>query len=152
MLALEPSSSTLVLLIHFLTRKMIFELSKDKNSLDLLMIRSLLSDGDFVRAKHKGIGSAWHRKFRDALAVAAEAGDLIHAAPAPDALSSWIAQSVGLGIMLYLRPSKPVVDFDMSRAEITERCVRFILLGIGLKAEVIQKHYNAKALALLGAD
>jgi hypothetical protein len=152
MLTLEPSSSTLVLITYFLIKKMVFESSKDKKSLDLLVIRSLLGDGDFIRARHKGIGSAWHQKFRDSVAAAAKAGEMIHGAPLSDGLVSWMAQSVGLGMMLYLRPSQPVVDFEISRAEITERCVRFVLLGIGLKAEVVQKHYNPKALALLGTE
>ena len=147
-LALEPSSSTLVLLTHFLVRKMVFEMTKDKNSMDLLVVRSLLGNGDFIRAKHKGLGSAWHQKFRDSVAVAAKAGEMSQ--PMPAGLASWMAQAVGLGMMLYLRPSQPVVDFELSRPEITERCVRFVLLGIGLKAEIINKHYNAKALALLG--
>lgn len=150
-LALEPSSSTLVLLTHFLVSKMVFEITKDKSSMDLLVVRSLLSNGDFIRAKHKGLGSAWHQKFRESLSAAAKAGEMSQPAPA-DSLVCWIAQSVGLGMMLYLRPNPTVVDFEVSRREITERCVRFILLGIGLKPEIIQKHYNAKALALLGAD
>ncbi len=150
-LALEPSSSTLVLLTHFLVSKMVFEMTKDKKSMDLLVVRSLLGNGDFIRAKHKGMGSALHQKFRESVAAAAKAGEMSQPAPA-DGLVSWMAQAVGLGMMLYLRPTEPVVDFKISRAEVTERCVRFILLGIGLKAEVITKHYNAKALALLGAD
>lgn len=150
-LALEPSSSTLVLLTYFLVSKMVFEITQDKKSMDLLVVRSLLSDGDFIRAKHKGIGSAWHQKFRESIAAAVKAGEISQTLPS-DGLVSWMAQAVGLGMMLYLRPAKPVVDFEISRAEITERCVRFILLGVGMKAEVIEKHYNAKALALLGAD
>jgi AcrR family transcriptional regulator len=150
-LALEPSSSTLVLLTHFLVSKMVFEMSKDKKSMDLLVVRSLMSDGDFLRAKHKGMGSAWHQKFRESIATAVKAGEM-GPATYSDSLTSWMAQSVGLGMMLFLRPSQPVVDFEISRKEITERCVRFVLLGVGMKAEIIQKHYNAKALALLGAD
>lgn len=150
-LALEPSASTLVLLTHFLVSKMVFEMSNEKHSLDLLVVRSLLSDGEFIRAKHKGIGSAWHQKFRESLAAAAKAGEMDRGAPA-DGLASWMAQAFALGMMLYLRPTRPVVDFKIARAEITERCVRFILLGIGLKSAAIQKHHNAKALALLGAE
>ena len=40
---------------------MLIEMTKDKKSLDLLVVRSLLSDGDFIRAKQKGLGGAWHK-------------------------------------------------------------------------------------------
>lgn len=147
-LALEPSASTLVLLTHFLVNKMVFEMSKHKKSMDLLVVRSLLDNGDFVRAKQKGLSAAWHRKFRECLLAAAKAGDM--AVPPPgDGTNAWLAQAVGLGMMLYLRPREPVMECKVSREEITERTVRFVLLGVGLKEAAIRRSYDPKGLALL---
>jgi hypothetical protein len=49
-------------------------------------------------------------------------------------------------IMIHLLPSKPVIDFGVSRQELVEQAVWFSLRGMGLKDEAIRRWYNAEAL------
>lgn len=149
-LALEPSASTLVLLAHFLISHMVFESKKEKRATDVLAIRSLLSDGEFMRVMIRERGGCWHAKFKESLKAAQKAGEAYGGIPTGD-LSDWLAKALGFGMSLLLMPSKSVLDVELSRAQITERCVWFILLGIGVKPEAIRKHYNPKALSLLAS-
>jgi len=149
-LALEPSASTLVLLTHFLvSRKVLDQVSKERESVDLLLVRSLLEDGEFARTMYQELMSGWHEKFRQSLKAAITAGDA-EEIPGVTLTASWLGNAVCFGLHQYLRPKKPIVDIDISRAEFAEHCVRFILLGVGLKAEALRKYYNPKGLALLG--
>lgn len=148
-LNLEPSASTLVALTHFLMKKKIVGSTAEKRSLDKLIVRSLLSDGDFMRTIHKQLGAKWQGKFRESLKAAVEAGEAVEVITSGE-LSAWLATSVGSGIMMYLLPSEPVIDTKLSRPEMVERAVWFVLLGVGVKAETIRKYYNPKALELVG--
>jgi AcrR family transcriptional regulator len=65
MLAMEPSASTLVFLTHFLMKRMIVE--AQKSSFDVLIVRSLLEDGELERTVMKARGGAWHKKVRESL-------------------------------------------------------------------------------------
>src|SRR5258708_2427188 len=60
-LALEPSASTLVILTHFLVSKKVFQMKKDKKALDVLAIRSLLGNGDYMRTVQRELGSKWQQ-------------------------------------------------------------------------------------------
>lgn len=147
-IAMEPSASTLVLLIHFTISHMVFEAKADGKETDLLLVRSLLEDGELARVMYETRGHVWHKKVRESLLAARKAGEAHDGAPV-DEIAGWLAKSVGFGMSLLLRPAKPVVDVELSREELTERCVWFILLGLGLKPEAIKRYYNPKGLRLL---
>lgn len=149
-MAMEPSASTLVLITHFMVSYMVFETNIEKKATDVLAIRSLLSDGEFMRVLFRERGCVWHKKIHESLKAAQKAGDAYADVPTGD-FADWLGKSVGLGMGLLLMPSKPVMDTKLSRVEMTERCVWFILLGMGVKPETIRKHYNPKGLSLLAS-
>ena len=77
-LALEPSTSTLVIMVHFMISYYVRAGSGDDGTaaLNILQVRSLLADGEFVRTRHKKFASTWIAKFVECLKEAADAGDL----------------------------------------------------------------------------
>ncbi len=149
-LALEPSTSTLVLLTHFIVSKMFSEVSKEKKAVDTLAVRSMFEDGEFMRVLQQKRAAPWHKKFRQSLEAARKGGEVQGDAPGGD-VTSWFVLALCFGMMMFLSPSKPVLDVQGSRSELIERGVWFVLLGIGLKPETVRKHYNPKALSLLEA-
>ena len=64
-LALEPSTSTLVLMVYFTISHYVLPRPGDpyKAALNCLLVRSLLDDGALVRLTHKKFASAWITKF-----------------------------------------------------------------------------------------
>jgi hypothetical protein len=70
------------------------------------------------------------------------------AAPVRPALGGWFIHHLAVMIKIYFLPAEPVVDYGVSREKLIEQTVWFALRGVGLKEEVIKRHYNAKALAL----
>lgn len=149
-LSLDPSASTLVLLTHFLISQMLFECKKERRSTDVLVVRSLLSDGDFVRAIYKKRGYSLQKKMAESLRVARQAGEAYEVGPEA-ALAGWLMKSVGIGFNLLMSPKPTLLDFEMTPEQITENCVTFVLQGLGLKPEVIKRYYNPKAFSLLAA-
>jgi AcrR family transcriptional regulator len=149
-LALEPSTSTLIIMVHFTMAHYVEAPSRDpaKAALNCLMARSLLEDGEFVRLTHKKFAKAWMAKFAACVKAAAHAGDL-HENPVRPDLSVWFVHHIGFALMLHLRPKPPAIDYRASAESLIEQAAWFALLGIGLKEEAIKRYYNPKALSLL---
>lgn len=150
MKALEPSASTLVFLVHRLVSHMLDgrPTGDDEQAVQhRLMLRSLLEDGEFARIFLKRIPALWISKVTESLQAAVKAGDAV-AGPISPHLASWFAEHLAVTIMTRLRPETPVVDYGVPRKRLVEQTVWFALRGMGLKEEVIERHYNPKALAL----
>jgi AcrR family transcriptional regulator len=150
-MALEPSTSTLVLLVHFLVSHFVQDCARDpdKSVTHRLMMRSLLEDGEFIRLAIKQYANAWVGKFDECLKAATKAGEL-REIPVRRDLRGWFAHHIGICLMLYLHPPVPAIDYNTTRENLVEQAVWFGLLGAGLKEEVIKRYYNPKALLLLG--
>lgn len=150
----EPSTATLIALTRFvISAKLRLEDPGDKGgkkALNLLAIRSLLEGGDFARSMYKDLVSKWHAKFEQSLQAAIEAGDA-EAVPYADETAPLFVDALGVGLTLYLQPKKPVVPVRASREEIVERCVRFVLLGVGVKSEVIRRYCKGRERAAAAA-
>jgi AcrR family transcriptional regulator len=149
-LTLEPSTSTLVFMVHFVVSRFVQGWAGDPNKkvMDRLSVRSLLDDGAFVRLTHKKFAPAWIAKFEACLKAAAKAGDM-HEVPLRQDLRAWLVHHIGFALMLHLHPEEPAVDYKVSKPALVEQTVWFALLGAGLKEQAIKRHYNPKALALL---
>jgi AcrR family transcriptional regulator len=147
---LEPSAQTLVLLAHWIIAKIIRGSSDKAKAVDTLAVRSMLEDGDFMRALCKTKMPPLAAKMEECLATARKRGETIPEVRPTD-IETWLVHAVGLGIRLPLKPARPVLESELSRDEIIERAVWFCLLGLGLKGEAIKKLYNPKALVLLAA-
>lgn len=150
-LALEPSTSTLVLMVYFTISHYVLPRPGDpyKAALNCLLVRSLLDDGALVRLTHKKFASAWITKFEACLKEAVKLGDLRESRMRRN-LGVWFVHHIAFSLMLHLHPKVPAIDYKVSKDELVEQATRFALLGVGLREESIKRYYNPKALSLLG--
>jgi AcrR family transcriptional regulator len=148
-LTLEPSTSTLVFMVHFVVSRFVQGWAGDPNQkvMDRLSVRSLLDDGAFVRLTHKKFAPAWIAKFEACLKGAARAGDM-HEIPLRGDLRAWLVHHIAFAVMLHLHPELPAVDYKLSKQALVEQTVWFALLGVGLKEQAVKRYYNPKALSL----
>jgi AcrR family transcriptional regulator len=148
--ALDPSASTLVLLVHFLVSRIIggvMPRNTDQAILNRLMLRSLADDGEFARVLLARVGREWISKVEECIAAAIAEGDAVAGFVQPR-LGAWLAHHVAAMVMLNRLPSPAVVDYAVPRDDLVEQTVWFCLRGIGLKEKAIARHYNPKALSL----
>jgi AcrR family transcriptional regulator len=148
--ALEPSTSTLVLMVHLMVTKMVGKPSgSDDHAIHhRLMLRSLAEDGEFARLFLQRISSGWIQKMEECIKTGISAGEVTGGRVQPR-LGAWFAHHLPILVMSHLSPPNPVVDYGVRRETLIEQVVWFTLRGIGLKDEAIQRYYNPKALALL---
>jgi AcrR family transcriptional regulator len=149
--ALEPSASTLVLLVHFLVSRIVTGCGSpaDERSIqNRLMLRSYAEDGAFARLFLQRLATCWIPKVEECLRAAAAAGDAIRT-PVRPGLGAWFTHHVAVMILINSLPETPVVDYGESRERLVEDVVLFTLRGMGVKDEAIKRNYNPKALALL---
>jgi AcrR family transcriptional regulator len=150
-LALEPSTSTLVLMVYFTISHYVLPRPGDpyKAALNCLLVRSLLDDGALVRLTHKKFASAWITKFDACLKEAVKLGDVRESRMRRN-LGVWFVHHIAFSLMLHLHPKVPAIDYKVSKDELVEQATWFALLGVGLREESIKRYYNPKALSLLG--
>src|SRR5262249_50676766 len=145
--ALEPSASTLVVMVHFMVLRVLggCGFGDDEQAIQhRLMLRSLAEDGEFARLALRGLAECWMPKVSECLKAAVAADEAL--------TGRWQASSSGCSahhlpamIMTHLRPAQPVVDYGVARDKLAEQVVWFILRGMGLKEEAIQRYYNPRA-------
>lgn len=151
-LELEASTSTLVVMVHFMISHYVLGRAGDTHraALNSLLVRSLLGDGEFVRLMHRKLAAAWLKKFEACLQAAAKAGEM-HDVPIRHDLCVWLVQHVAFSLMLHLQPKIPAVNYKVSKEELVSQATWFGLLGIGLKEEAVRRYYSPKALRLLAS-
>ena len=151
-LELESSTSTLVVMAHFMISHYVLGRAGDTHraAMNTLLVRSLLGDGEFVRLMHKKLAAAWLKKFQACLQAAAKSGDLQNV-PVRRDLCVWFVQHVAFSLMMHLRPEIPAINYQISREELVSQATWFALLGIGLKEDAVKRHYSPKALMLLAS-
>jgi AcrR family transcriptional regulator len=150
--ALEPSASTLVLMVHFLVSVIVRVGSpgdEERAIQDRLTLRSLAEDGEFVRLLFHPLASRWVPKVEQCLAAAVASGDAA-VAPVLPGLGGWFVHNLAAMIRFHLLPATPPADYGVSPEKLVEQVVWFALRGLGLKEEAIRRHYNPRALALFG--
>jgi AcrR family transcriptional regulator len=147
---LEPSASTLVFLVHILVSKIVNAptAAGDEETLQSrLLLRSLTEDGEFARLFLRGMPTQMMRKIEECLKAALAAGEASDGHVRP-LVGAWFGQHLAAMLKIYLQPAEPVIDYGLSREKLVEQAVWFILRGLGLKEEAIQRYYNPKALGL----
>jgi AcrR family transcriptional regulator len=152
LMALEPSTSALVLLVHFLASKLLLGLANNAGAEDRvmnrLMLRSLMEDGEFARVILQRKASCWIDKVGECVKAATAAGDLSPGPLLPQ-LSAWFVHHLVVMLMIHLRPPTPAVEYGVPREKLVEQAVWFALRGLGLQDKAIRRNYNPQALALL---
>jgi AcrR family transcriptional regulator len=151
LMALEPSASTLVFLVHLVFSKMLGPRPVNEDDegdiQSRLLLRSLAEDGEFARLFLQGMPAHWVRKVEECLQAAIAAGDAV-AGPLSPRLAAWFAHHVATQVLTHLLPANPTIDYGEAREQLVEQAVWFALRGMGLKEEIIKRHYNPRALAL----
>jgi AcrR family transcriptional regulator len=149
-LGLEESTSTLVIMVHFVVSGYVLGRRGDAElaAFHTLLVRSLLEDGEFVRLTHRKYAAAWLKKFQGCLNAAARRGEISYV-PLHAHMCVWLAQHVAFSLMLHLRPKTPAIDYRLTKDELVEQASWFVLRGLGLREHAIRRYYNPKALSLL---
>jgi AcrR family transcriptional regulator len=149
-LELNASTSTLVVMVHFMMSHYVLGRPGDTHraALNSLLVRSLLGDGELVRLMHKKLASAWLKKFEACLKAAAGAGEM-HETPIRRELGVWFVQHVAFSLMLHLRPPTPAIDYKVTREELVSQATWFALLGLGLKEDAARRYYSPTALQMI---
>jgi AcrR family transcriptional regulator len=149
--ALEPSTSTLVLMVHFLVSHVIGQCGASKNEEQIaqqrLVLRSLAEDGEFARLMYGTLKTGWVSKVEQCVKAAIDSGDAVDGAIHPR-MAAWLTHHLAAAVMYYRLPEVPAFDYGLSEEKLMQQAVWFALRGIGLREEAIRKHYNPKALAL----
>jgi AcrR family transcriptional regulator len=143
--ALEPSTSTLVLIVHMMVARIVRREchgNEDPSIQHRLMLRSMMEDGEFARLFFQRSVSCWMTKVQECLEATFAAGDAIRG----PVFTFHLAKT----IMLSLIPATPVVDYGVPCEPLIEQAVWFSLRGMGVKDEAIRRYYNPEALAILG--
>jgi AcrR family transcriptional regulator len=142
LLALEPSSSTLVMMVHFMISHYAQGRSADAGTaaLNCFMARSLLEDGEFARLTHRRFARPWIAQFAACLQKAYETGDLRRTPVRPE-LCLWFIQHMAFALMLHLRPDVPVIDYKVSTQALIKQATYFALLGVGFKRNAIERYF-----------
>jgi AcrR family transcriptional regulator len=149
--ALEPSASTLALLVHMFVSNMLAatDCDDEKTIHSRLMLRSLTEDGEFAQQFLQGMPTHLNQWLKACVQAAIVAGDA-YDGPVQPGLGCWFAHHLAAMIKTYALPTTQVVDYGLPHEQVVEQTVWFALRGMGLKEEAIRRHYNPKALALFG--
>ena len=147
---LEPSASTLVLMVHFLVSRIVggCGVGDDEQTIqNRLMLRSFAEDGEFARLLLRRLATGWVPKIEECVKVAVAAGEAV-AGPVHPNLGAWFTHHLAAMIVVNQLPEKPVAEYAGPQDKLVEQAVWFALRGIGLTEEAIKRHYNPKAMAL----
>lgn len=148
---LEPSTSTLVLAVHFTVNKVMCAGSRADlarmSGLKRMMLTSLTEDGSFARGFLQANFARFIKKFVECIEAAADAGDMVDRPKRP-VVRVWLMHHLGVMASCYLLPAKPVIDYGVDADTLVQEITRFALRGIGLKEEALKRHFNPKAIAL----
>jgi AcrR family transcriptional regulator len=131
---LEPSTHTLVRMVHFMTRHFLLAAGIERADLDAhlrLVLHSCLEDGEFARELFEWIFARVMPLFAASLAAAAAGGDL---RPSPLAATNqfWFAHHIVAMIAFGFLPGRACVPYEGGLDGLVEQASWFILRGLGM--------------------
>lgn len=150
--SLEPSTSTLVTLLHFMVSALIHHRVPELEVRMRFYLQSLIGNGEFARLimKRKQDSCSVIPTIADSIKAAVAAKEL-EDTPVPPHLRALFVDRLAMMIVGDLLPAKPAIDYGVPKEKLIEYVVWFSLRGLGMKDDVIRRYYNPKALALLAA-
>ncbi len=146
-LSLEPSTPTLIRIVHTLVTELLSLHSEEFNDMTRIYLRSLAGDGEFAQVVLRKPREHLIPKIEENIKAAKASGD-IEESLVPYRMRAWFVDRLAFILMVDLLPPVPAVDYDIPRDELVREAVRFLLRGIGLKEEVIRRLYPAKGASL----
>jgi AcrR family transcriptional regulator len=147
---LEPSTSTLVHIIYYIMRTAAMGRPNDPIGWETrhrLILNSCLEDGDFPRYLFNTQFSCCLNKIDACLGAAQKAGDLVSSPVATQNRCLFSHHLASMIAIMHL-PKNPVVNYRVSRQDLLNQAVWFVLRGMGLNDHAIATYYNAEALSL----
>jgi TetR/AcrR family transcriptional regulator, transcriptional repressor of aconitase len=137
--SLEPSTLTLVRMIHYMVRYFLQAGGADPGERDLrlrLVLHSFLEDGDYAREMFETIFSHVHPLFAASIEAAAAGGDLIPS-PVVPANSFWFGHHVAAMMAFVFLPTRAGISYQGTFASLVEQTSWFILRGVGMRDAAI---------------
>jgi TetR/AcrR family transcriptional regulator, transcriptional repressor of aconitase len=138
--ALQPSTTTLVRMIHFMVRYFVLGGGIDRTELDTrlrLVLHSFLEDGEYARELFDHIFVRVHPLFTASLDAARAAGDLMGEASVA-ANSFWFSHHVAAMVAFVLLPGRAAIAYQRTLEALAEEASWFILRGIGMRDAAIE--------------
>jgi len=144
MLALAPSTATLVHMVRAIVLHFVVEVPADPNerTRHRLALISLLEDGEFMRHVYEGLRERFMPCFTAAIRAASAAGDLV-AGPVEAENGLWMADHLCTTMATVCLSGRSVVPYPCGRSELARQTVWFILRGLGLRDEAIAAQEKA---------
>ncbi len=141
--AAAPSTATLVMGVAVLLQAVFPGIGPPQahDNTKRLVTASLLDDGRFATAFLDRHVRPWVDMFADCLAAARTAGDVQDGAHAGKA-ELWFVHHLANTLHLVGLSGAGVVDYGMTCEELTASAVLFLLRGLGLREEAIDRHYD----------
>lgn len=142
-----PSTATLVMGVAVLVQAVFPGIGDRQSHEDTkrLVTSSLLGDGRFAKAFLDRHVKPWVGFFEKSLLAARTTGDVEEGISTGKA-EIWFAHHLANTLHLISLPKEEVVDYGVTREELIESTVRFLLRGLGLKSATIDRHYDPKKL------
>jgi AcrR family transcriptional regulator len=137
--ALEPSTVTLVRMVHYMVRYFVLAGDDERTERDSrlrLVLHSFLEDGEYARELFDTIFARVHPLFAASIEVATAAGDLV-AGPIASANRFWFGHHVAAMMAFVALPARACLFYQGTMAALVEETTWFILRGIGLSEAAI---------------
>lgn len=142
-----PSTATLVMGVAVLVQAVFPGIGARQSHEDTkrLVTSSLLGDGRFAKAFLDRHVQPWVGLFEKSLQFARAVGDAEPSVSTGKA-EIWFVHHLANTLHLISLPEDEVVDYGLPRDELIESAVRFLLRGLGLKSEAIDRYYDPQEL------
>jgi AcrR family transcriptional regulator len=142
-----PSTETLVTGVALLVQAVFLGIGARESHEDSkrLVTSSLLGDGHFAKAFLDRHVTPWVSFFEKSLKAAVTTGDVEEGIDTGKA-ELWFIHHLSNTLHLISLPDDSVVDYGVTQEELTERTIRFLLRGLGLKNSAIALHYKPEEL------
>jgi AcrR family transcriptional regulator len=150
--ALPDSTATLVLAAYLIMSNIqLNSLPGHPNeNIPRLILRSLLTDGEFARVFVSSTSAKWIAKIERCIRAGIEAGEIEE--PLEHALgSAWFSHHIACAMVFYRLPGDFVVSYPGGNDpdKLLDRSMKFALRGLGLTNKAIAAYYQPAAFALL---
>jgi len=147
---MEPGTETLVLLVFFIYRAILLEVpgqEEKQKTHERLLFYSLLEDTSYAQMVFDKISTDYFELASESFDVAIQQGDIIETSA--DRISLfWFTHNLAMAINLcHLFPT-PAFSYGISKEELMNEAIRFVLRGMGLTSDAIKTYYNSKRLTI----
>src|SRR5277367_6896781 len=146
--ALEPSTFTLVRMIHYMVRYFLLAGEADRAERDSrlrLVLHSFLEDGEYARELFDTIFERVNPLFVESIEAAAAAGDL-KPEPIVSANRFWLGHHVVAMVAFVFLPGRASIPYQGAVSNLVDEASWFILRGIGMRDAAIASALAAAAL------